>query len=48
MKATHRALIDHLPNMPALIFVCAIGEPLTLTRVAKLAFMDRFCQLLGR
>ena len=27
MKATHRALIDHLPNMPALIFVCAIGEP---------------------
>ena len=27
MKATHRALIDHLPNMPALIFVCAVGEP---------------------
>lgn len=27
MKATHRALIEHLHEMPALIFVCAIGEP---------------------
>ena len=27
IKATHRSLIDHLPNMPALIFVCVVGEP---------------------
>ncbi len=27
VKATHKALIDHLHEIPAMIFVCAVGEP---------------------
>ena len=29
MKPTHRALIDRLHEIPAMIFVCVDGEPLT-------------------
>jgi len=37
VKATHQALIDHLHRIPAMIFVCAVGEPPT-ERAGQVAF----------
>ena len=38
MKATHQALMDRLHEMPAMIFVCAIGEPSGPEAAAQLGF----------
>ena len=37
LKSTHRALIEKLPDIPCMIFVCAIGEP-GETRAQQIAF----------
>lgn len=38
MKATHKALVERMPDMPALIFVCVEGEPSQQSLAADVAF----------
>ena len=38
MKPTHRALIDRLHEIPAMIFVCVDGTPMDATPSAQIAF----------
>lgn len=38
MKPTHKALVDNLPDMPALVFVCAQGRPAEVSTASEVAF----------
>ncbi|MEM7079328.1 MAG: nitroreductase family protein, partial [Pseudomonadota bacterium] len=38
MKASHKALVERLHEIPAMIFVCVDGEPLADTAAADIAF----------
>lgn len=38
MKPTHRALIDRLHEIPAMIFVCVDGEPMTETVASQVGY----------
>jgi nitroreductase len=38
MKPTHKALLNNLPNMPALIFVCAPSRPAEVSTAAEVAY----------
>lgn len=38
LKATHKALIDRLHEIPAMLFVCVDGEPDTTTNAAQVGF----------